>query len=455
MYFEELLHWNDGQFLQPHHFQYVQRTREQNFRRFRKFILPYPWGIADFELDTDALDGQRVAFKRFTAILGDGLEISHPGNCVLKPLDLAAALKSFPTSIDILVAAPLWSEHEANLADEEGYDEKKIFLPNKKRVRDENTGDNEITVITRRINARLVIASDDVRDMAVMPILRLNVLSQGADGVKLSVDEKYVPPFLCLTGDCPLHKNVLALLADIHRCQDKLLSDFTTKKIKAQNFSGEDGHNLVLLRALGMYAVRISAFLATATTTPFDYYLELASLLAELMGLNPVNAIREIKRYDHENLGPVFSEIIADIRSFIMDKGGVNYVRRDFALTPDGEYLAIQLKTEDVVKTKEIYIAVHTSADNEFVVKALETGDTFKLISPQSRNQRTRGVKLSEMRYPPRFLPVLENTLWFKLDLEESTKMWREICEEKNILIDYTANLFPELTASLFVVILD
>jgi predicted component of type VI protein secretion system len=40
MRFEELLHWNDGQFLQPHHFQYQQRIVAEYARLNRSFFLP-------------------------------------------------------------------------------------------------------------------------------------------------------------------------------------------------------------------------------------------------------------------------------------------------------------------------------------------------------------------------------------------------------------------------------
>ena len=58
------------------------------------------------------------------------------------------------------------------------------------------------------------------------------------------------------------------------------------------------------------------------------------------------------------------------------------------------------------------------------------------------------------MRYPPRFLPSLSNTLWFRLQLDETPRTWREICEEKGIVIDYAGNMFPNLEASLFLTVI-
>jgi predicted component of type VI protein secretion system len=85
------------------------------------------------------------------------------------------------------------------------------------------------------------------------------------------------------------------------------------------------------------------------------------------------------------------------------------------------------------------------------VISELEIGDTFKLTNPESKLLRARGVKLVAERFPPRYLPVAKDALWFRLDLRESTRVWREIREESGMIIDYTPNLFPSLEASLYI----
>ncbi|MDR2663466.1 MAG: type VI secretion system baseplate subunit TssK [Treponema sp.] len=457
MRFEELLHWNDGQFLQPHHFQYQQRVVSDFVRRNRSFFLPYTYGLLDFELDLEALKGGRAAVKRFSAVMGDGLELSMPGNCVLKPLNLNDALKKNPASLTVYLAAPYWSEFEANLADEEAKEEKKLYLAQKKRVRDENAGDNEITLITRRINARLVTDLDDTKDMQLLPVLKLNVLTRDINQPLVKVDEKYIPPFMMLTADDPLFNMAAGLLPDIRRCRDKQQTALTTQGGGGEQFSRtdaqDDARSLFMLRTLNYYDTRLSSLLVDGFITPFTLYLELASFLAELMSLNPRNGIREIRRYDHDDSLPVFAELLKDIRSFIRSEGGAGYVKLNFTPIEGGNYLSAGIKTEDIAEVNEMYLAVKTAADADEVIRALEQGDTFKLINPNAKSLRIRGMKLTGMRYPPRFLPVLEGTLWFRLDFGESAKVWRDMCEEKGMVIDYARDLFPGLETSLFITV--
>jgi type VI secretion system ImpJ/VasE family protein len=464
MRFEELLHWNDGQFLQPHHFQYVQRADSEYTRLNRRFFMPYPYGLLDFELDLEALKEGRAALRRFSAVMGNGLELSMPGNCILKPLDLSGALKNNPEKLTVYVAVPQWSELEANLALEERPAEKKIYLPQKKRVRDENSGDNEITIITRKINARLVTDQDDNKDMQLLPIVKLNVISREAGQLIIKPNEKYIPPFMMLTADDPLFNMTENLITDVRRCCDKLRStlDAPVYVPASETFTYSDIlseiKSILLLRTLNFYETRLSSLVVDGFITPFGLYIELSSFLSELMGINPRNSIREIRRYDHEDRLPVFTELFNDILSFIRSEGGAGYIRLNFTKMEDEEYLFVPVKTEDIADVSDLYLAVKTSAaindaGAQAAIRALEQGDTFKLINPSAKSQRIRGIKLSEVRYPPRFLPLIDDALWFKLDIAESARVWKAVCEEKGMLIDCARDLFPELDASLFIMI--
>jgi type VI secretion system ImpJ/VasE family protein len=425
----------------------------------RSLLLPYSYGLLDFELDLEALTGGRVAVKRFSAVMADGLELSMPGNCILKPLDLNEALKGNPAGFTVYLGVSHWSEFEANLLGEDVSQGTKRYLPWKKKVRDENSGDNEITLITRQINARLVTNQDDTKDMQLLPILKLNVLSRDISHGMVKVDDKYLPPFMMLTADDPLFNMTAGLIPDIRRCRDKQQNALTEVPNRDGGFSRaealEDARSLLLLRTLNYYHLRLSTLLVDGFITPFALYLELASFLSELMGLNPQNGIREIRPYNHDDCLPVFTELFKDIRSFIRSEGGAGYIRLSFAPTKDGNYLFTGLKIEDIARVSEMYLAVKTAAERGEVIRSLEQGDTFKLLNPGAKSQRIRGMKLTGMQYPPRFLPILEDTLWFRLDQTESAKVWRDMCEEKGMVIDYARDLFPGLETSLFITIVE
>jgi type VI secretion system ImpJ/VasE family protein len=450
MRFEELAHWNDGQFLQPHHFQYFQRQNTEGRNNDRGFASPYPWGLIDFELDNGALAGARVVVRRFSAIMEDGTALSMPGNCLLEALDLREALEQNPNEITVYIALPVWSELEANLVEDDEGAKTRRFIPRKKRVRDENSGDNEITLITRGMNARLVTDLEEHKNLLLLPALKLSVLSHDRTQTALARNEKYFPPFITLTTDSPLHGILQGLVVDVSRCRDKALDVLTTAGFKHEDFSGHNAYTALRLRTLGVYETRLSSLLGAGNISPFDIYLELSSLLAELMAYDPLNSIRGIQRYNHNDSAPQFFEIIKDIRSFILQGGSSDYRKHDFSPIDEGRYLFAALTAEEIFRVENAYLAVKTSGAKDAVVKAIEEGDTFKLINPQSKQLRIRGIKLTEELYPPRYLPVVADTVWFKLDLAESSRVWREITDEQGMAVDFVAGLFPSLELSLY-----
>jgi type VI secretion system ImpJ/VasE family protein len=280
MRFEDLLHWSDGQFLQPHHFQYFQRQNMAFLQDNRLFSNPYPRGLIDFEVDNDSLAAGRVVVKRFSAILGDGTALSMPGNCLLPPLDLTETLKTNPNEVIVYLALPHWSEFEANLAEEGALSQQRRYSPRKKRLRDENTGDNEITLITRQLNTRLTADSGDIKDSQMLPVLKLNVLSHDKAERTLEINDKFFPPYIILSATSPLHSVLQGLLADLRRCRDKALDILTGLNFKSENFSGYNAYTVLRLKTLGLYEQRISSFLAAGNLSPFDIYMELSSLLS-------------------------------------------------------------------------------------------------------------------------------------------------------------------------------
>jgi predicted component of type VI protein secretion system len=303
------------------------------------------------------------------------------------------------------------------------------------------------------MNAWLTTDLEDNKNLQILPVLKLSVLSHDKTETALAVNEKYFPPFIILTAASPLYGIIQGLIVDIRRCRDKALDILTNGNFKNENLSGYNAYTVLRLKTLGVYETRLSSLLAAGNVTPFNLDLELSSLLSELRAYDPVNSIRGIQRYNHDDSAPQFLEIIKDIRSFILQEGSADYRKHDFSPIDEGRYLFTALTPEEIFRTENAYLAVKTSGGKDTVVKSIEEGDTFKLINPQSKQLRIRGIKLTEELYPPRFLPVLANTLWFRLDLAESSRVWREITDEQGMVVDYVAGLFPSLELSLYLTI--
>ena len=455
MRFEEDVHWTDGLFLQPHHLQRMQYALHSRLRAERAALTPFPYGLVDFEIDDDALANGRVVVKRLSALMPGGEEISMPGNAVIPPLDISEELENHRECILVSLALPLWSELDANLADGGDVRAKRLFSVHETLVRDENTGDNEIPLARRRLNARLTTDARDNADLELLPLLRVRPLYRESGKPVPVRDSDFVPPFLALSADCPLLAAATELNIQLRSRRNKILSDLTAGGFTSETLSGETAAAVIQLGALNAGEGRLTSLLATGKTSPFRLYLELKTLLGQLAALQPLRDLGSVAEYDHENCAPCFRELFMHIRSLIMAEGVSSYVRLDFAPDAAGNELAVALKDEHLVSADEYYLALRCSGDTRRVIEAVETGDNFRLVNPSDARSRVRGVKLSEMLYPPRFRPALTNTLWFRLEREESPHVWTRIRDERGMLVDRADGVFPRLEVSLFITVLN
>lgn len=184
--------------------------------------------------------------------------------------------------------------------------------------------------------------------------------------------------------------------------------------------------------------------------TPWALYLELRTLLADLSATQPLSRMDAVPAYRHADALPAIRELIRRIRMLMMVEGAATYVRAAFAPDEAGR-LRAPLPVEVLRSSDACYLALQTSrTDTRAIVEAVEGRDNFRLIDPDSARTRIRGVRMTEMRYPPRYLPVLARAVWFRLDLAGSEYVWRGIADAECAVLDYAKDLFPDLEAALY-----
>jgi len=107
------IHWHEGLFLLPHHFQRFQRMALENVRNDRKLGWAYPYGVVDAHLSSDDLENMQVKFDRLHAVMPSGLVIDFPGGADLPVINFKDAFQK-SGSVTVYLAAPLWSEKLSN-----------------------------------------------------------------------------------------------------------------------------------------------------------------------------------------------------------------------------------------------------------------------------------------------------------------------------------------------------
>jgi type VI secretion system protein ImpJ len=441
-----LIHWHEGLFLQPHHFQRMQRGMHVALLDQRRLIAPYPFGILESRIAPDALADFRLRFDFLRVIMPSGQEVRFPDNAELPELSLKPILTGSKGSVLIHLALPLWQEKRANALDPTADADpraKLLFRVEPSDLADENTGGNPQTILERRLNARLVTDRDDLVDMETVPIARI-VLGAGESVGQPRLDPEYIPPSLYLESAPRLHEIVRNLVDQVQGSHSHLMGQVNRASLSLETLHGHQFEQVLRLRTLSRFAAKLPALLrASSHVTPFQWYLELRELLGELAALKLGETSFEVPDYDHQNLFYSFATLGARIRGILTTAVTKAFVNVEFR--KDTAFYAASLTEEQLSKPVDFLLAIKTTKDYDAVRKLVIDGNRFKFMPRTMANMAFYGVKLEEEKFPPHFLPNQPGLHYFRVMRTESHQLWDRVQKECEVSIRW-----PEHAASDF-----
>lgn len=439
------VHWHEGLFLQPHHLQIMQRRLFTEVRGARSLFNPYAYGVLESRISHDSLADGRVRFERLRAILPSGQEVFFPEDANVPALDIKAELTRSAAPLDILLGVPLWTRSRANsfrLGDSADPRIKLLYIPEETtEVADENTGDNPQVVHVRKVNARLMLRSDDLSDMEYIPLLRV-VRSSGEDAGKPRQDPEFVPPCLLLRASPVLHDLMRDLVAQLNASREQL-----RVKVSTGGLGIEVKWELVQrLKTLNRFCSSLPSIIEEGNVPPFAVYVELRELLGELLALNPTDGLFDCRKYDHLDPLPAFRELDLKIRGEIRVSRATEPLRVAFAGDPGR--LRATLEQQHFEKPTGYYLGIKTRMERTKLALYICDPNKFKLMPHTLEQVAVFGVEIKEENYPPIELPGQSDLHYFKLLPASNQRRWEQIKQEKAVSLVWNNNDFDLADAS-------
>ena len=429
------IHWFEGLFLQPHHIQFMQKTIFDKFERERRLFWNYPYGLIEAKISDEELENLRVRFDRLRVLMPSGLEVSVPDNADLPSLDIKEAFASSSGPLAVMLGVPLWYGARGNVIEGgtgEGQGTKYMYRTAEIERPDENTGENPQTILIRRINARLLLDSDDRSDLDVLPLLKI-VRSMSEDVAVPRRDPTYIPPCLTVTGSPMLRELVRDLTSQIVASRNELVLQINRGEFSIDNLRGVQLEQLLRLRTLNNYSAYLDSLVRTVrSVTPFEMYLKLRELLGELAALRPDNDQYQVVDYDHDDPAIAFNELSNKIRPLLRgtyDKSKVMVI--PFTMNREGKFFEAILTDEALSLPNEYFLAVKTKMDRKELAELVQDADRFKLMPSSMVTHMVFGVRLQYESYPPVQLPAQIGMYYFRLNRSESSRIWERIKREK------------------------
>lgn len=428
------VHWHEGLFLQPHHLQAMQHGLLEASAAERKLAYAYPYGVVESRLSADALENMLLQFDVLRAVMPSGLVVDCPATAEIPALNIQAIFEASSGAFDVMLGVPLWYANQAN-ALEIGADDwraKRLYRVAEAEWYDENTGENPQPLLTRKINARLLLPEDDRTDMEVIPLLRI-AHATGEDVGLPRQAPGYAPPCFVLGGSPTLREMLRDLANQVEASRGELVIQITRGGFSVDTMRGLQFEQMLRLRSLNAYAGRLGHLVAAASTTPSQMYLELRGLLGELAALMPDRDMYEVPPYDHDRPLVCFAEICNRIRGLLRGTVAPSFMKLEFVR--EGKLMVAELTDEQIERPNEYFLGVKTGMDPRQLAQLVEDGDKFKFMAKTLAQQRIWGIKLGEERHVPLELPSQTGLHYFRLLRADSVRMWERIKQEKSIAV--------------------
>jgi type VI secretion system protein ImpJ len=299
---ERAVHWHEGMFLLPQHFQLASRHVASVSYLQTTYALHHYWGLRAIDLDADALAASRFVVRSLKARLLDGTAVELPADGVLPPLELKPALEK-QSSVTVYLALPVFNLNQPNASDSADPHSRR-FRVESVSLPDENTGTDPQAVQVRLLNLRLLISGEDRIGYETIPLARI-VRSARAEALP-ELDRSYIPPLLACDAWAVLQREILQSIAErLTQKIDLLATQLVTRNVGIDS-SGADGLLIAQLRQLNEAQATLHVVAYTPGIHPLAAFLELCRIVGQLAFLGPTRRAAELPRYDHDDLGRCF-----------------------------------------------------------------------------------------------------------------------------------------------------
>ena len=437
------VHWHEGMFLRPHHFNAAQRHQEQVALLGDLWDRHYNWGLRSIEIDQDALANNRFVVRSLRARMRDGTLISVPQDGLPAAVDLKTAFQQNETILAYL-AVPTTRPGKANVAVQGGENEGVRYLLETQQIEDENTGVNPHAIKVRLLNLRFLLSTQDRTGYEVLPIARIR-RSVRAEATP-ELDITYFPPVLACDAWPPLLGDIVQAVYDrMGKKIELLASQVVSRGITFDSHGQGDPLLFEQLRELNQ-AYPVMGTLAFADGIhPFDAYLEMCRIVGQLAIFGATRRPPDLARYDHDDLAGCFFRVKQHIDALLNILVEPDYKERPFIGV--GLRLQVALEPSWLESVGTMYIGVQSALDTDDCIRLLtRAGELDMKVGSSDRvdaifRMGQAGLRFAYSPRPPRALPSSPGLIYFQVARESQESEWLNVQKSLTLSVRLNENL--------------
>lgn len=432
------VHWSEGMFLRPQHFQAADRHWQEQAALADELADPCCYGLAAIDLDPTALANRQLAVRGCRARLRDGTIVAfepgeEPDRIPLEPRSgggmVSGDASSTGDALRVYLAVPRYDPLAPSCAPP-GSPEHSRATVLRRSVQDDVTGSDDQEIEFRRSNVRLLLSTDDLSGFELLPIAQIRNVVNRESVPEIDVD--YVPPVLAIDAWPPLGRDIVRGIYDlIGRKAEVLAEQAVTRQVGFSSSEPGDLDRLVMLGKLleAQGALRVWAF--ARGVHPRTAYAELCRVAGQLAVFEPSRRLEELPLYDHDDLARIFRHVRDRIEAMLARVAILEFEQRYFVGAGTAT-LSVALEQKWLQSDWQCYVGVQRGDMSEETCHRLLTGEghlDWKLGSTEEVDRLFRmgmpGLELIPADRVPRALPARSGWLYYRIGTDSPA--WRSV----------------------------
>ena len=436
------IYWNQGLFLKPHHFQYLQAYQQQDNLTMQENSEPYFWGVSKLEIDRKELINKNILIRNLELVFMDGTVVKIPQNAVVTSrsfdgIDLVDELKVF-------VGIKSFKEDGVNVSELNSYENienvetRFICKKDAQSVSNLYHSDEKADIQFMDYCVKIFF-EDEIENLNAYQVMPIAKIKEQGEQVLLS--NKYTPPSLNIEVDTKFYEIIKIIQKDIssHALQleeYKLPTDSSSSEPHYQKY-------VMALQALVSFIPQVNHLIKTPHIHPWYYYGVFAQLIGILSTFSTrVNYLGKlangnylIQEYNHQNLYECFHEmqlLISELLDAIII--GPDYilpfVKDETLFSLDCPVLIFNAKYRYFLVVKSATRAEEFKAD---FINFAKIATALELDNIVQRSLIGLPFELYNMSIQG--LPQRENSLYYELLTDDAH--WGSIQQTQNISIEF------------------
>ncbi len=435
--------WNEGLFLQPHHFQQSDRYMESLVGGLARRVSPYLWGVNKLEIDEEVLKVGQFAIRSASGLTQDGTVFrvptaeDHPPalevpenikNCVVYltvPQKRQGALEVDMTGAELSAARLRPSELEISDVT--------------------STGKKAIMMGVGKMRLQFALEVDDLADRLCIPIAKIIEVRPDKE---IILDKSFIPSCLDITAAPPLAgfvRELDGLLGHRKTALAGRLTEGGTAKGVAEI------SDFLLLMCVNSAQPVLRHLSNIENLHPEAFYtacVELAGRLSTFMATEKVAP--DFPAYEHDNLTKTFEPVIKELRVYLSSV--LEQTAISIPLDPRKYGISVGVIADrKLLSTAGFVLSVKADIPAENIRRHFQNQAKIGPVEEirQLVNSALPGIPLRPLPVAPRQIPYHQGVVYFELDGD--SPHWGKMSTSGGVAV-HVSGEFPGLKMELWAI---